>query len=84
MFYASPWYDFDVGIHVGRYLAGDSGLTFETRRTFDNGFSIGLYKNERLKEDFGEEVLMRALFRDSLNLFTPFNTALATAPLFVP
>ena len=39
MFYASPWYDFDIGLHVGRYLAGDRGFTFEARRTFDNGFS---------------------------------------------
>ncbi|MFL2535639.1 MAG: YjbH domain-containing protein [Candidatus Azotimanducaceae bacterium] len=29
-FYASPWYNLDFGIHVGRYLAGDKGVTYES------------------------------------------------------
>ncbi len=41
LYYASPWYNVDVAIHAGRYLAKDRGATFEARRTFDNGFSIG-------------------------------------------
>ena len=77
VFYASPWYDFDVGIHVGRYLAGDRGFTFETRRTFDNGFSIGAFftRTTVSKEDFGEGGFDKGLYISiPFNLFTPFNT----------
>ena len=77
MFYASPWYDFDVGIHVGKYLAGDRGFTLETRRTFDNGFSIGAFftRTDVSKEDFGEGSFDKGLYlRIPFNLFTLFNT----------
>ena len=77
MFYASPWYDFDVGLHVGRYLAGDKGFTLETRRTFDNGFSIGAFftRTNVSKEDFGEGSFDKGLYlRIPFNLFSPFNT----------
>ena len=77
IFYASPWYDFDFGIHVGRYLAGDRGFTFETRRTFDNGFSIGAFftRTNVSKEDFGEGSFDKGLYlRIPFNLLTPLNT----------
>tara|TARA_B100000925_G_C21996294_1_gene469081 strand:+ start:133 stop:2220 length:2088 start_codon:yes stop_codon:yes gene_type:complete len=43
IFYASPFYNFDIAIHHGKYLAGDKGRTIEIRRTFDNGFSVGAF-----------------------------------------
>jgi hypothetical protein len=30
-------------LHVGRYLAGDYGATFQVTRRFDNGIEIGAY-----------------------------------------
>ena len=55
-FYASPWFNFDFGIHAGQYLAGDRGLTYEVRRTFDNGFSMGAFftRTNVSALDFGE------------------------------
>ena len=46
-YWASPFYNYDVAIHAGRYLAKDLGATFEARRTFRNGWQVGvgvLYK----------------------------------------
>ena len=56
LFYASDWHNFDFGLHVGRYLAGDRGFTFEAKRTFDNGFALGAYftRTNVSAEDFGE------------------------------
>ena len=55
-YYASPFYNLDFGLHIGRYLAGDIGYTFELRKTFDNGFSIGAWvtRTNVSAEDFGE------------------------------
>jgi hypothetical protein len=77
IFYASPWHNFDFGIHVGRYLAGDRGFTFESRRTFDNGFSIGAFftRTNVSAKDFGEGSFDKGLYlRIPFNLFTPLNT----------
>ena len=87
MFYASPWYDFDVGVHVGRYLAGDRGFTLETRRTFDNGFSIGAFftRTNVSKKDFGEGSFDKGLYlRFPSTCFLPLTPAPVTAPLFGP
>ena len=76
MFYASPWHQIDLGVHVGRYLAGDVGVTFEARRTFVNGFSIGAFatRTNVSDEDFGEGSFDKGLFlRVPFNLFTNFN-----------
>lgn len=55
-FYASPWYNLDFGVHAGRYLAGDRGVTYEVRRTFENGFSMGAFftRTNVSALDFGE------------------------------
>ena len=47
-YYAAPWYNVDLAIHAGRYLARDKGMTFEARRTFDNGFSIADFSLEQI------------------------------------
>ena len=87
MFYATPWYDFDVGVHVGRYLAGDQGFTVETRRTFDNGFSIGAFftRTNVSKEDFGEGSFDKGLYlRIPFNLLMPLNTRSGYRTIFRP
>ena len=55
-FYASDFYDYDFGVHVGQYLAEDKGVTFEVRRTFRNGWQIGVWGTltDVSSEDFGE------------------------------
>lgn len=64
MYWASPFYNFDFGIHLGRYLAKDLGATFEIRRTFANGWMVGLWatKTNVSSEDFGEGSFDKGLF----------------------
>ena len=56
VFWATPFYNYDAALHVGRYLAKDVGGTFEMRRTFDNGWSVGLWSTltDVPFETFGE------------------------------
>lgn len=42
-YYQSPFYGLNFQLHVGRYLAGDYGATFEVTRRFDSGIEIGAY-----------------------------------------
>ena len=42
-YWATPFYNYDVAVHAGRYLAEDVGATFEVRRTFRNGWQVGLW-----------------------------------------
>lgn len=55
-YWATPFYDYDLAVHVGRYLAKDMGATFEARRTFRNGWQVGLWASltDVSFEDFGE------------------------------
>ena len=63
-YWATPFYNYDVAIHLGRYLAGDRGATFEVRRTFDNGWMVGLWATTTnvSAEDFGEGSFDKGLF----------------------
>jgi hypothetical protein len=56
MYWATPFYDYDVAVHAGRYLAKDMGATFEVRRTFRNGWQVGLWASltDVPFDDFGE------------------------------
>jgi len=56
VYWASPFYNFDVAVHAGKYLAKDVGATLEVRRTFNNGFMVGLWATitNVSAEDFGE------------------------------
>lgn len=56
LFWASPFYNVDLGFHYGRYLAKDKGFTFEISRHFDSGWELGLFatKTNVSAEDFGE------------------------------
>jgi hypothetical protein len=42
-YWATPFYNYDVAVHAGRYLAEDVGATLEVRRTFRNGWQVGLW-----------------------------------------
>lgn len=56
LFWATPYNDYDMALHIGRYLAKDIGATLEIRRTFENGWQIGLWatKTNVSAEQFGE------------------------------
>ena len=55
-YWASPFYNYDVAVHAGRYLAKDAGATLEVRRTFRNGWQVGAWATmtDVSSEDFGE------------------------------
>ena len=63
-YWATPFYNFDVAVHFGRYLARDVGTTLEIRRTFNNGWMIGLWatKTDVSAEQFGEGSFDKGLF----------------------
>ena len=75
-YWASPFYNFDVAVHAGKYLAEDVGATLEVRRTFDNGWMVGLWatKTNVSAEDFGE-----GSFDKGIIFKIPFNGFLGTS-----
>jgi hypothetical protein len=87
VYYASPFYDVDMAVHVGRYLAQDVGYTFEARRTFDSGFSIGGFftRTNVSAEEFGEGSFDKGLFfRIPFNGLLPGNTRAAYSTILRP
>lgn len=54
--YYRPFRDVLATVSVGRYLAGDSGVTFDLAREFDNGVRFGAWATftNVSSEDFGE------------------------------
>jgi len=63
-YWATPFYNYDVAVHAGRYLAKDVGATFELRRTFDNGWMVGLWATltDVPFETFGEGSFDKGMF----------------------
>ena len=63
-YWATPFYNYDVAVHVGRYLAKDVGATLEVRRTFDNGWMVGLWATltDVPFDDFGEGSFDKGMF----------------------
>ena len=63
-YYASPFYNLDFSVHLGKYLARDYGGTFEVRRTFENGYSVGGFftKTNLPAELYGEGSFDKGLF----------------------
>ena len=55
-YWATPFYNYDVAVHAGRYLAKDLGATLEARRTFRNGWQVGVWATltDVPFDDFGE------------------------------
>ena len=63
-YWATPFYNYDVGVHAGRYLAKDVGGTLEIRRTFSNGWQVGVWATltDVPFEDFGEGSFDKGLY----------------------
>tara|TARA_Y100000590_G_scaffold462377_1_gene626334 strand:- start:10281 stop:12356 length:2076 start_codon:yes stop_codon:yes gene_type:complete len=77
LYYASPFYNYDLSVHAGKYLAGDKGMTVEIARTFDNGFSIGAYATftNVSAEEYGEGSFDKGItIRVPFDAFTKSNT----------
>ena len=77
LYYASPFYNYDLALHIGKYLAKDIGSTLELRRTFDNGFSVGAFATftDVSASEFGEGSFDKGLyFKIPFNNFTSLNT----------
>ena len=77
LYYASPFYNYDISLHIGRYLAKDEGATIEVRRTFDNGFSVGAFATitDVSASEFGEGSFDKGLFFNiPLDFFLERNT----------
>ena len=55
-YWATPFYNYDLAVHAGQYLAKDMGATLEVRRTFRNGWQVGAWatKTDVSSDDFGE------------------------------
>jgi hypothetical protein len=64
VYWASPFYNMDLGLHAGKYLAKDLGATFEVRRTFSNGWMVGLWATltDVPFDDFGEGSFDKGMF----------------------
>ena len=64
VYWASPFYNVDIAVHAGKYLAKDVGATLEVRRTFNNGWMVGLWATMTnvSAEDFGEGSFDKGMF----------------------
>ena len=64
LFWASPFYGYDVALHIGRYLAKDVGSTVEVRRTFRNGWQVGVWatSTDVSSKQFGEGSFDKGFF----------------------
>ena len=72
VYWATPYENYDVAVHMGRYLAKDWGATFELTRTFANGWEVGLFATltDVPFEEFGEGSFDKGFtFRIPFNLF---------------
>jgi hypothetical protein len=77
LYWATPWYNFDVAVHAGRYLARDIGATLEIQKRFSNGWSVGAFATltDVPFEVFGEGSFDKGLiFRIPFDLYSTRNT----------
>jgi hypothetical protein len=77
LYWATPWYGFDVAVHTGRYLAKDFGTTLEIQKRFSNGWSVGAFATltDVPFEVFGEGSFDKGLiFRVPFDLYSTKNT----------
>ncbi|HSG62005.1 MAG TPA: YjbH domain-containing protein, partial [Pseudomonadales bacterium] len=63
-YWATPFNNYDLAVHAGRYLAKDVGATVELRRTFNNGWMVGLWATltDVPFETFGEGSFDKGMF----------------------
>lgn len=73
VYWDTPYNDWNVAVHAGRYLAGDWGGTFELRRLFPNGWEVGAFATLTNVpfDEFGE-----GSFDKGLTLKIPFDWGL--------
>ncbi len=77
VFWATPYRNFDVAVHAGRYLAKDLGATFEIQKRFANGWSIGAFATltDVPFSKFGEGSFDKGLiFNIPFDFYSPRNT----------
>ena len=77
LYYASPWYQINAALRVGRYLAGDRGYTLELTRRFSTGVEIGAFftKTNVTAEQFGEGSFDKGfILRFPIGYILPVNT----------
>jgi hypothetical protein len=77
LYYQSPWYDLNFNFRIGRYLAGDYGVTFELTRRFSTGVEIGAFvtKTNVTPEQFGEGSFDKGIMiRIPLSWLAPLET----------
>ena len=77
VYYQAPWYGLNLQIHVGRYLAGDYGATFELTRRFSTGVEVGFFAtftnvpfNKFGEGSFDKGLIVRIPFEWALPFFT--------------
>ncbi len=77
LYWATPFHNFDVTVHAGRYLAGDVGATIEVQKRFANGWSVGAFATltDVPFSVFGEGSFDKGLiFNIPFDLYSPRNT----------
>jgi len=64
IYWATPFYNYDIALHLGQYLAEDTGGTLEITRTFGNGWRVGAWATltDVSSEDFGEGSFDKGIF----------------------
>lgn len=64
VYWSSPVFNYDIALHAGRYLAKDVGATLEIRRTFNNGWQVGMWATltDVSSEEFGEGSFDKGIF----------------------
>ncbi len=64
VYWDTPWYDVDMKVSAGQYLAGDKGATLDLSRQFNNGVKMGgwITKTDVSSEEFGEGSLDKGIY----------------------
>ena len=78
LYYASPWYDLNLMLSAGRYLAGDSGMTVQVTRRFASGVEIGAFmtRTNVSAADFGEGSFDKGIvIRIPLDFVSPLHSS---------
>ena len=77
LYWDTDFYDVDLAVHAGRYLAGDLGATFEATKRLPNGWEVGAFATftDVSFDDFGEGSFDKGLtFRIPFDWGLPYET----------
>lgn len=86
-YYDLPFYDLHAKVHLGRYLAGDWGGTFDLSRDFQSGVTVGAFATftNVSAEEFGEGRSDRGFYmRFPLEMFALRSSTSIESFLFRP